>query len=480
MLFLLLACNSNQGDETGQPNDDTGSHETGETGETGTETGETGKETGETGNDDTGGSPAPKLTLSLDPSVTTMVHAVWTESKDDASLEYRFEGKTWLPAPAIEPGEGVILGIPAQTDVEVRVVETVGDSVVYSDVETIETGTLPPNMTLPDVPFYDPTIAYDAQYAMISFAQGAGGYGPPWWIQILDREGRVVWWHRVEDSLMSFYPSVALDGTHIWFDAEDIFGTGTGHPFVQRQTLDGRWKVKLEVDAMGEAIAEGPDDSWYYEYRTGWGASDTVALAHLAPDGTRDMIWDCSAVYGSETCFMNTCNWSEEHGTVLASMFFSDTVFEVDVATGEVIRQMGQLTSGDPYAFDPTDSMFAYQHNPYWLDTGNLLVSTHIVGVDGTQVAAEYSVDDSTQTLTRVWSYVSTDIWAQQMGEAIRLPNGNTMQGYGQNGAAREVTPDGEIAWEVYWVTPPAQRSVGHLTLIEDLYALNVGGTTKK
>jgi hypothetical protein len=31
----------------------------------------------------------------------------------------------------------------------------------------------------------------------------------------------------------------------------------------------------------------------------------------------------------------------------------------------------------------------------------------------------------------------------------------------------------------VSWVSPPAQRSVGHLTLIQDLYALNVGGTKK-
>jgi len=149
--------------------------------------------------------------------------------------------------------------------------------------------------------------------------------------------------------------------------------------------------------------------------------------------------------------------------------------------TGDVIRQMGQLTSGDPYDFDPPESMFNYQHDPHWLDTGNLLVSTHDAsGTSGKQIAAEYTVDDKTKTLTRVWSYVSTDIWAEQMGEATRLPNGNTMQGYGQNGAAREVTSDGEEAWYVSWVDPPAQRSVGHLTLIEDLYALNVGGTTKK
>jgi hypothetical protein len=487
MLFLLLACHWNQGDDDSQRDpDDTGTPHTGETGETGletgetgTETGETGNETGETGTDDTGTPKGPVLTLSLDGEVSTVVHAIWTEAKDDSSLEYRFEGTEWLPAPAIEPGKGVVLGIPSETSVEVRVVEPIGGSPVYSAVKSITTGSLPFGMMLPDVMLYDPTIAYDAEYAMISFAGGAGGYGGPWWIQILDRDGRVVWYKEVPDGLFSFSPSIALDGTHIWFDANNIFGTATGDPFVQRQTLDGRWVVKLEVDAMGQAMTEGPDYSWFHEYRTGWGHDATIALVHLAPDGTRDLLWDCSAEHGAETCFMNTCNWSEEHGTLLASMFFSDTVFEVDVATGEVIRQMGQLTSGDPYSFDPPESMFAYQHFPYWLESGNLLVSTHIVDVYGTQVAAEYSVDDTTKTLTRVWSYVSTDVWAEQVGEAVRLPNGNTIQGYGQNGGVREVTTDGEIAWQVFWVSPPSQRTVGHISMIQDLYALNVGGTPK-
>jgi len=335
-------------------------------------------------------------------------------------------------------------------------------------------------MMLPDVALYDPTIAYEAEYAMISFAGGSSGYGPPWWIQIFDRDGRVVWYHKVEDNLMSFYPYVSLDGTHIWFDADDIFGTGTGHPFVQRQTLDGRWVVKLDVEAMGEAFTEGPDYSWYYEYRTGWGAGDTVALAHLEPDGSKELIWNCTNEHESYLCWMNTCNWSESHNTVLASAFESGTVFEIDLSTGDVIRQMGQLTSGDPYDFDPPESMFNYQHDPHWLDTGNLLVSTHDAdGTPGKQIAAEYTVDDSTQTLTRVWSYVSKDIWAEQVGEARRLPNGNTVQGYGQNGAVREVTSDGETAWYVSWVSPPSQRTVGHVSLIQDLYALNVGGTKK-
>ena len=224
---------------------------------------------------------------------------------------------------------------------------------------------------------------------------------------------------------------MARDGTHIWFEAEDIFGVGSATPSVTRQTLDRRWSQNIEISDLGQAITEGPDGSFLYEQRT----RNAQTLSRVEPDGTKSVIWDCEAwmsdhgLRGSN-CYLNTCNWDEERNTVLASMFESDTVFEIDLDTQSPIRQMGQLTEGEPYAFSPEESMFAYQHNPYWTDAGTLLTSTHIVGESGVQVAAEYEVDDRTQTLTRVWSYVSTDMWATQVGEATRLRNGNTIQGY--------------------------------------------------
>ena len=90
--------------------------------------------------------------------------------------------------------------------------------------------------------------------------------------------------------------------------------------------------------------------------------------------------------------------------------------------------------------------------------------------------SSDLTVDDKTRTLTRIWSYTSTDRWATQVGEAVRLPNGNTVQGYGQDGAVREVTSDGTIAWEVSWPEDDqGYRVVGHSSMIPDLYALNQG-----
>jgi hypothetical protein len=131
--------------------------------------------------------------------------------------------------------------------------------------------------------------------------------------------------------------------------------------------------------------------------------------------------------------------------------------------------------------------MFAYQHDPHWTDAGTLMVSTHApcqgapgcdenFGQDGIQRASEYTVDDATHTLHLVSSYVSTDRWATQCGEAFGLANGDLIQGYGQDGAVREVTPDGAIVWEVAWPKDNSgYRVVGHTSLVEDLYTLNQG-----
>ncbi len=36
-------------------------------------------------------------------------------------------------------------------------------------------------------------------------------------------------------------------------------------------------------------------------------------------------------------------------------------------------------------------------------------------------------------------------------GEAVRLPGGNTLHNYGSLARAREVTPEGEVVWDIGW-----------------------------
>jgi hypothetical protein len=433
----------------------------------------------------------PSLALAIDADVATMVRASWDASgSTDSWVEYQLAGDDgWSAVPSTAPGEAVILGVSAHRSVYARLATTADGATSYSEIATIKTGGLPSELLGPTVTVYDPDRASSAPYLMTAVAVSGYTYDGPYWIEIFDREGKIVWYKEVPRDMISMYPTASRDGTHIWYEAENIFGLGAGDPKITRQTLDGRWSSVVDVPDLGQAAAEGPDGAFFVEHRS----RNAHSLDRVAADGTVTTEWDCGAWFADhglsgDLCVMNTCNWDEARNTVLVSQFESDTVFEIDLATGQPIRQMGELEVGDPYAFDPVTSNFAYQHDPMWTSEGTLLVSTHVpcsggygcLGVQGQygiQLASEYAVDDATKTLTRIWTYQSDDLWATQAGEAYRLSNGNLIQGYGQDGAAREVAPDGTVVWEAIWEDRDysGYRNIGHLELIDDLYALNQG-----
>ena len=85
-------------------------------------------------------------------------------------------------------------------------------------------------------------------------------------------------------------------------------------------------------------------------------------------------------------------------------------------------------------------------------------------------VVREYEMDYATQTLTEVWNYgVGAGVTSETMGEVHRLDNGNTLHNNGQGKRLLEVTPDGDIVWNVYWNGFTSE--LGSTRPIHDLYA---------
>jgi hypothetical protein len=168
----------------------------------------------------------------------------------------------------------------------------------------------------------------------------------------------------------------------------------------------------------------------------------------------------------------NTIVWDEKRSTVFWSMFTETQVVEISIPDGKIVRQFGSFGG---LAFDPPESEVDYQHYVNWTPDGTIIASTHVVGEPGEQRTREYEVDGD--TLTNIWTFGDDfDHYAEYGGEAWRLPNGNTMIGYGTDGTVVEVTPDLDIAWEVEFEGNPL---TGHMTLLDDLYALNEGPPAK-
>ena len=428
--------------------------------------------------DDTGpvASPIGDVSWSVHDEVATLIEVRFTlDEAATAWVRFSFDGANWWESPAreLEAGEHgeVLLGVPAETDVDWELVASVGGAEFTSALQEARTDALPSDLPRAALVDWDPAAAGPEGWLYTTVESGNYNFFGPYYAVILDREGHIVWYRAPENDRLAMFPRLAPDGSHILIDQTAIYTSGT--PELIRTTLDLSQEDRVRPAHWNLAYDYLPDGTMLYDDST-----DGVRyhLTALRPDGTEEQLWSCydwmSAIKQVRTwdCQPNTILWNEDSNTVLWSMFETSTVVEVSLDSGEVIRQFGQLEGG--WTMDPTSSMFDLQHFPNYSADGTLMVSTHVVGQRGVQVAREFVVNDTTQTLEQVWSYQNDlGYYAEYAGETKRLSSGNTLVGLGTDGAVLEVTPAGELAWGVEW----PGRLVGQATLVDDLYALNEG-----
>jgi len=85
-------------------------------------------------------------------------------------------------------------------------------------------------------------------------------------------------------------------------------------------------------------------------------------------------------------------------------------------------------------------------------------------------IVREYTVNDGASMLEQVWSHGEGDqLDSATNGDAVRLPGGNTLHSVGDGGRVREITPAGEVAWDLDW---DGYYLVGRTRLLGDLYDL--------
>jgi len=426
--------------------------------------------------------PVSGVSVEVHDDVETLLVVSWTQDADaDAAwLEFTFEDDVWSSSPAVARDAGehseVVLGVPGDTEVTVRIVNEIGGEVLASKEEWTETtGEVPDDLPAPSLVSWDEEIDSDGRWLFGSLeAQSSNWYSGDFWLFILDRQGRIVWYYEVPGDRCTMHAKVARDGTHLLFEETTIYLGDQGEDSeLRRLTLDGEYDEDIEVPFLGSTFDETDEGTIvfddYDQYPTLW-------LTEQMADGTRRDIWNCNAwiqPLGGSTyqCDPNETLWFPESDTILWSMWGSDSAVEIDRQSGDLLRQFGQISGS--YTFEPAETGFDMQHYPNFTDTGTLLVSTHIPGQSGQQRALEFEIDDASQTLVEIWSYgEEVPHYATFAGEAIRLDNGNTLINYGTSADIREVTPDKKTAWEVAWA---ATYLIGHVTFVSDLYELNRG-----
>ena len=418
------------------------------------------------------------VSLSVHETIGSIVVARW-EQRAPATVyvEYGFDEGVWhaSPAQAVEAGaqEVLLLGIPYDIQVTARVINDFGEGPLADGdhgIRTAEAPQMAPQATLVDA---DPA-AFDPQtpYVMGSIDERLGGGLADYWVFIVDRKGRLVWALMTPHFRMTIHGQPSYDGKTILIDHNTfwaIFDGGAASQ-VQRVTIDGAEVELYDTPGLHHPFTELDDGSLVWGTILGYDEE----IWKLSPDGEITTLWACSDFHGmvegvpsSAYCASNTLWWNEADDTFLMSFYSTETVVEIDHATGTVLRYFGHLP--DAWAFDPDDSAFWWQHGCHYTDEGTLLVSSRNLPHGDETLVREYALDRETETLTQIWSFGEGEgVYGSEMGQADRLPGGNTLHNYGSAARLREATPEGVVVWDLLW-----EDSVflGRTTALDDLYA---------
>ncbi|MEE2751457.1 MAG: hypothetical protein VX519_08495 [Myxococcota bacterium] len=423
-----------------------------------------------------------EMAVEIHDTMGSIVIATWEQSCEGESwLEYSFDADEWLQSPSKHRGVGaaeeLALGVPFGSEVSLRLAWEGDSQESWSETVSIQTKVLPWAPANPEVLVAD-SGGWDSETRWVllslieeeedSVLEGEQGRPPGMWNLVMDRKGRTVWAMRVPLGRVSFHPRLSYDESAFLLDRNSfwsIYDNGRASQVLE-VTIDGSVEKTYDTPGLHQPFLQISDGSLLWAATSeGW----MDRLVKLSVDGEESTVWSCRALHEhldvENYCAANTLSWNEEADTFLLSFYSTDSVVEIDHASGAATRWFGHLPQA--WSFQPPESAFWWQHGVHYTPEGTLLLSTSDVEDAQETVVREYSLDDSTETLVEIWNFGLGDgILADEMGEVRRLGNGNIFHNYGTTPRLREASPEGQVVWDVSW---EAQR-LGNTVPLSDLY----------
>lgn len=193
-------------------------------------------------------------------------------------------------------------------------------------------------------------------------------------------------------------------------------------------------------------------------------AAQVTGLIIQEIDGNRNVVfqwrsWDHFQITDATHLNFTSANIDYVHGNaievdydghVLISSRHMDEITKINRSTGQIIWRLGG--KNNDFTFINDSIKFSYQHDIRRIANGNItLYDNGNFHTPQFSRAVEYQLNEANRTATLVWQYRSTpDIYGFAMGSARRLPNGNTIIGWGYTSPTlTEVTPQGDIALQM-------------------------------
>jgi hypothetical protein len=437
------------------------------------------------------------FTLDFSEVVPSVVHATWTsEVEGTALVEYGLDGAFDLSTPATEASgtnhERSLLGLKTGGAYTVRgvVVAEDGTRTEGSAVElTVPFG--PAELGALNVTISEAGSEVADGFVVLSTLGADNSYAG-----IIDGDAEWVWFHGVDDeeTMAIARARPTLDGSGVLFNyydrdrVEDISGiarvamdgtTSTRtrtlwahHDFIELEGGSFGWMgfdfrdieidgevLPVVADNIYEAV-EGADEStvpvekfnFFDDWHEPWYVGPTMDKGAFVPDYHE---W----THGNSLMYV-----AEEDAYYIVGRYVNALV--------KVHRTDGvKWTMGGPHdEFKHADApvLWSYPHMSHAWPGGFLAFDNGDEYAPQKSRVVEYSYDEATKEVTEVWSYDEPDgQFIRILGDARRLPGGNTLIAWSPRGILTEVTPEGEIVWKA---EAPLGTTVARVSFIPDIY----------
>lgn len=320
---------------------------------------------------------------------------------------------------------------------------------------------------------------------LTNYIGGIGGDTSPSrpYLLILDNSGEPVFYRRMTPgkSYWDFkkQPSGVLsygnEYTSWWvmdssYQIIDHISAGNGYERADRhdfQLLDNGHALLILYDArpvdMSKVVPDGREDAWViglviqeldqddnvvFQWRS-WDYTDVISYTDSTVDLTAE---------GIDYMHTNAVEMDQD-GNLLISSRFLDEITKINrnpddnIVDGTIMWRFGGKKNQFTVLGD--SEPFFDQHDIRRLPGGNITLFDNHTGPGSTfSRGLEYRLDEESMIAEPVWEYRADSVsWA--MGNTQRLPNGNTLLGWGlRYPTLTEVTPAGEKAFELTLASP--------------------------
>jgi hypothetical protein len=309
--------------------------------------------------------PSVDFTVTLDPDFPLRATAKWNPEVD---AEVLVEGRRIAPS---APGEALLLGLPADTELTVSLVE--GES-YRAQAEIV---TSPPSAA---VPSFDVTRTGDGFGDGWILTTHAGPDGAMPVAVLLDGKGRVCWYHELTPLLPERDPrsspapwAVRLTPEAAWVS---LMSWGGG---LARIPFDGTPAEVIELRHAHHDFELLPDGGFAYTrfvgqeiegelvtadelvVRSAEGAERTVWNAFQSMPVERHAGWDAYPETPGDWTHANGIAWNADAREWTLSLYWLQRLVVIDDATGAIVRTLDGNTGPEP---------FGPQHAPSWSGEG--------------------------------------------------------------------------------------------------------------